>query len=227
MNTRKINFYQSLFFVAALVFTFSQTATAQEDERQVLSAADVPAEARAIKDFAPKAWKMVSQTNGDLNGDKLADAILTVAPNDHDLALIVAFKKADGGFSKAMVAPNALHCECGSVLGDGTPDVKIERGQIIFNGSSGSREERTIKMRFRWEAATKRFLLIGDDIEIRDRLTAETQTLSSNYLTNLRVTIITDPKQRDKHLRQKIKPQRLYLDEFDYQSYWEKFEVVL
>lgn len=221
----KLKFYQSLFLIAALGFAFNQTAAAQAvDERQILNAADVPMEGAAIEDFAPKNWKITSRASGDLNGDRLADWVLIVAANDFDSALIVIFKRASGGFTRAAVAPNARRCDCGSVLGDGTPAIKIERGQIVFFGSSGSREAQEKRMRFRWEAAARRFLLIGDDLETIDRAVGDTQTISSNYLTNLQIITEIAPRKRDRKRTRKIPAQRIYLDELDYQNYWEQFE---
>ena len=225
MKVKKISFLMVFLLIAALIFVLVQTERAQKtDERRVLKAADVPATAKQLTDFAPKDWKITAEITGDLNGDKLADTVLTVAFDDSETALIIVFKNANGSFRRAAVAPNALHCDCGSMLGDGTPAVEINKGQIILKGWSGSREIRDITMRFRREASTKRFLLIGDDYKLTDRLELTTHIVSSNYLTNLRILTEIVEDKKEKRKQTKIKIQRVYLDELDYQDYWEKFE---
>lgn len=217
-------FYKTLVLFAALFFFSGQNTRAQKGERKILTAADVPATAQRIEDFVPKDWKIVAQADGDLNGDKAADAVLSVAFDDNSTALIVIFKTVNGGFTRAAVAPNALHCDCGSMLGSGAPEVKIERRQIILQGFSGSRDIREITMRFRFEASTENFLLIGDDYQTTDRLELKTRIISSNYLTNRQIMTEWIEDQKKPRKQKKIKPQRVYLDELDYQDYWEKFE---
>jgi len=221
MNYR---FYQILLAVFLMIFTFSQNGWTQKSVNKILNAADVPTTAKELQDFLPEGWKIMTETSGDLNGDKSADAVLTVAFEDSEPALIVAFKNADGSFTRAAVAPNALRCECGSMLGDGTPDAEISKGQIILKGWSGSREIRDITMRFRLEASTGKFLLIGDDFKMTDRLELATKIISSNYLTNQQIITEWIEDKKETRRQKKIKSQRVYLEDLDYQDYWEKFD---
>jgi hypothetical protein len=221
MNYR---FYQTLSILILTICAFCQNGAAQANKWRILNAADVPAAAENLQVFPPQGWKIKTETSGDLNGDNLNDTVLTVAFGDSGLALIVAFKNASGNFKRVAVAPNALRCECGSMLGDGTPDVEISKGQILLKGWSGSREIRDIKMRFRFEASTERFLLIGEDYQLTDRLELTSNTVSSNYLTNQRIFTKIVEDQKPVETKKKIKRQRIYLDELDYQDYWDKFE---
>lgn len=38
----------------------------------------VPAQGKIVEDFVPKGWKIQGKVEGDINGDRLADTVLTL-----------------------------------------------------------------------------------------------------------------------------------------------------
>jgi hypothetical protein len=58
---------------------------------------------------------------------------------------------------------------------------------VVVDQEHGSRELSNVTFRFRYDPTTQRFILIGFDFASTDRLTAQTVTESTNYLTAVRV----------------------------------------
>ena len=230
---------------AALLLTSMAAAPAaprQDDERRFLDPELVPAEGRAAKDFVPRGWKVEGdegETTGDLNKDGVPDKILRLVEdipvegkdgtyNTRYRALVILFGQPGGGFKRAAVATKLLGCTlCAGVLGDpegGNIQLDIKNGVLNVHQLSGSREATDLTQRFRYDPASARFLLIGQDVETYDRLEGGGTSESTNYLTGVRVTKKTkatregrDPSViSDKTAR--VPLQRRFIEDVDYEK---------
>ena len=176
-----------------------------QETRHLLDAKLVPMSGTTTKAFIPKGWKAQDEPTGDLNGDGLPDAVLQLIEDkpardakdefqERQRALLILFKTADGKYARAAVASKLLMCaSCGGMLGGSAGDapgaeVKIEKGVLIVVQLYGSREATDLLQRFRYDAASQKFLLIGQDITNIDRLTGASETVSTNFLTGKQIT---------------------------------------
>jgi hypothetical protein len=138
-----------------------------------------------------------------LNRDGVPDKVLRLVEdipvegkdgtyNTRYRALVVLFGQQGGGFKRAAVATKLLGCSlCAGVLGDpegGNIQVGIKNGVLNVNQLSGSREATDLTQRFRYDPASGRFLLIGQDVSEYDRAEGGGTSTSTNYLTGVRVT---------------------------------------
>ncbi len=181
--------------------------------------------------FVPKGWKVEDKMTGDLNGDSLPDTVLQILneSNDggeYDRSLLILFKTKDGKFTKAAEAKKVIRCSgCGGMLGDGPADIKIENGVLIVSQLYGSREATDYLHRFRFEPSTKKFLLIGEDINNYDRGTGASEVTSTNYLTGKQVVTKSQYNQKtDKEdvvsKKEKSVPKsKKYIEDVDYANY--------
>jgi len=206
-------------FLLSLTLLLSATAFANPPARQdetprYLDVNLVPAGGRSASDFVPKGWKLEGdegETTGDLNRDGVPDKVLRLVEdlpvegkdgvyNTRYRALVVLFGRAGGGFKRAAVATKLLGCSlCAGVLGDpegGNIQIEIKNGVLNVNQLSGSREATDLTQRFRYDAASGRFLLIGEDVNNYDRAEGGGTTTSTNYLTGVRVTKMTRPTRK-------------------------------
>jgi hypothetical protein len=188
------------------LFAAFGAARAQDDERRLLDPKLVPAEGRAARDFVPRGWKLEGDAEGeiagDLNKDAVPDAVLRLVEdvpaeaadgtyNARYRALVILLAKPGGGFKRAAVASRLLGCTlCAGVLGDpagGNVQLDIKNGVLNVHQLSGSREATDLTQRFRYDAGVRRFVLIGEDVENYDRLEGGGSSVSTNYVTGLRV----------------------------------------
>lgn len=193
---------------AALILSLCGTGAAarQDEPRRFLDPALVPAAGREPREFVPRGWKTETDAGlvtGDLNKDGAADAVLRLVEdmptegadgvlNMRYRALVILLAQPGGGYRRAAVATKLLGCTmCAGVLGDpegGTVQIEIKNGVLNVNQLSGSREATDLTQRFRYDPASRRFLLIGQDKELTDRLTGESTKESTNLLTGVRIT---------------------------------------
>lgn len=176
-----------------------------QDTRHLLDAKLVPMNGATTKAFVPKGWKAQDEQTGDLNGDGLPDAVLQLIEDkpardakdefqERQRAMLILFKTTDGKYTRAAVASKLLMCaSCGGMLGGSAgdspgADVQIQKGVLIVSQLSGSRQSTDLLQRFRFDAPSQKFLLIGQDITGRDRLTGESETVSTNFLTGKQIT---------------------------------------
>jgi hypothetical protein len=204
---------RALILSVTLILSFASTASAarQDDVRRFLDAKLVPSEGRSVADFVPKGWKVEGdegEISGDLNKDGVPDKVLRLVEdipveasdgtyNTRYRALVVLFGQAGGGFKRAAVATKLLGCTlCAGALGDpegGNIQIDIKGDVLGVHQLSGSREATDLTQRFRYDAASARFLLIGEDVDDYDRAEGGGTSVSTNYLTGLRVTRKTKP----------------------------------
>lgn len=221
-----------LIFCAALVVTLPLVCLAQDD-RTVIDKTKIPAEGADVKNFAPSGWKIEEQLAGDLNGDGSSDYVVKLVEDkpektsddvatERARALVVLLQRGDK-LSRAAVADKLLQCtRCGGAfygVVESPAEVKIENGVIVVGQDHGSRELTNMTFRFRYDAATKQFILIGFDYAVADRATANTVSESTNYLTGARITT-RGKGNRDTKTRSTIPVKKISLDGVDY----EKFE---
>jgi hypothetical protein len=213
-----------------------------DEAPRYLDAKLVPAEGAAARDFVPRGWKIEGdegELTGDLNRDGAPDKVLRLVEdipverpdgvyNTRYRALLVLLARAGGGFRRAAVATRLLGCTlCAGALGDpegGNITLEIKGGVLNIEQLSGAREATDLTQRFRHDAASGRFVLIGQDVETYDRLEGDSETLSTNYLTGLRVAKRSrirkpgsDPvvvSNRTTH----VNPARLFIEDVDYEK---------
>jgi hypothetical protein len=178
-----------------------------EDEKpRYLDAKLVPAEGRAARDFVPRGWKLegdAGEITGDLDRDGTPDKVLRLVEdmpverpdgvyNTRYRALVVLLARPGGSFKRAAVATRLLGCSlCAGAIGDpegGNITVEIKGGVLNVGQLSGAREVTDLTQRFRYDVARGRFALIGADVEEYDRAEGDSETVSTNYLTGVRVS---------------------------------------
>jgi hypothetical protein len=184
----------------ALVLILPALVAAQEgtpiDKSRVPAVADSPAK------FAPSGWKIEEQVAGDLNGDGVADYALKLVEDkpatdsegtatERERALVVVLQTG-GKLIRAALADKLLQCtRCGGAfygVSESPANVAIDKGVIVVDQDHGSRNLTNTTYRFRYDQATKKFVLIGFDFADADRLTANVISESTNYVTGVRIT---------------------------------------
>jgi hypothetical protein len=201
-----------------------------------------PAAAASPERAVPGGWRIEAETDdvltGDLNSDGLADRVLRLVqdlpletadhvPRTRFRALIVLLARPEGGYSVAAATTKLLLCStCAGIRGDpasgGNIQIRVERGVIVVQQQSGSRFSYDHTTRFRFDRATNRFLLIGEDFDNNDTATGDRTVDSSNYLTGVRVTRkYRYDKRRDQEQLVSTKTARIprqqkFIEDFDY-----------
>jgi hypothetical protein len=218
------------------------SAARQDETPRYLEAKLVPSEGRAVADFVPRGWKLEgdeAELTGDLNKDGVPDKVLRLVEdlpverpdgvyNTRYRALVVLLARPDGGFKRAVVATRLLGCTlCAGVLGDpegGNVTIEIKNGVLSVGQLSGSREATDLTQRFRYDAASGRFVLIGVDVEQYDRAEGGSETVSTNYLTGLRVSKKMQVKKPGadpvlvSNKTTRVKRERRFLEDVDYEK---------
>ena len=212
--------------ITSLLIFLSSPAFAQEEAGKI-NKTRVPAHAEKPEEFAAAGWKIEQQVTGDLNGDTLPDDALTLIeakpeknsegdPTERGRALVIALASKDGGLSRAGVADSLLQCtRCGGAFYGvvETPvEVTIEKGVLVVQQDHGSREVTNTTYRFRFEPATRKFVLIGFDLAETDRATATVVSESINYLTGAREET-RSKGEKDVKTRTTIPKRKIYLDD--------------
>ena len=170
-------------------------------------AENFPQKAKTIDDFIPRGWKRISSTNGDLNKDKLEDAVIVIEKEDkknikkndslgsdylnlNPRILLVLFKQKDGTYT--LVSKNdkgfipSPNSEDEPTLEDTFDSISIKNNtfRINFNyfysaGSWGTSQTNYI---FRYQ--NNKFELIGFSESSFMRNSGEEEELSINFSTN-------------------------------------------
>src|SRR6266404_2242155 len=168
----------------ALMLTLPALVAAQEGTP--IDKSKVPAEAEIPAKFAPSGWKIEEQATGDLNGDGVADYALKLVEDkpatdsegmatERERALVIVLQTG-GKLVRAAIADKLLQCtHCGGAfygVSEAPANVAIEKGVIVVDQDHGSRNLTNTTYRFRYDQATKKFVLIGFHYADADRLTA-------------------------------------------------------
>ncbi|HET7232034.1 MAG TPA: hypothetical protein VFJ16_18655 [Longimicrobium sp.] len=183
--------------VLLVSFAVPTAARAQED-LPPLDPARVPATGARVQSFVPNGWKVAHQISGDLNGDGRADQVVHMVPTSSDWydpdgvsaapaaqALVVLLAGADGRLRRGGVATRLLQP---SVPQWGL-QLSIRNGVLVVNQNYGMTDVTDATHRFRWDAAARRFVLIGRDRFNYHRPQEMTDPVkrSENYLTGVRL----------------------------------------
>ncbi|HYV25461.1 MAG TPA: hypothetical protein VE969_09520 [Pyrinomonadaceae bacterium] len=207
---------------------------AAQDE-VVIDKSLVPATADDLQKFVPRGWKIEEQIKGDLNGDSVADYALKLVedkadkdasgdPTERYRAVVIVFQEAGGKLARAAVVGKLLQCtRCGGAFYGfvETPaTLEINNGIIEVNQDHGSRNLTNTYYKFRYDAATKQFVLIGFDYADADRLTATVVSESTNYLTGVRITT-RGKGNRDVERRTVVPKKKISIEDVDYAKFEE------
>jgi hypothetical protein len=170
------------------------------DEREVAPATapvirGLASEGPRAASFVPRGWVLEQQAEGDLTGDRRPDLAVLIRqqrPDDaeHDRALVVVERGADGVYARIGVGTRFLLCSScyGSVAGAvGTPLLSIRRGVLHIDQLSGSREARERALRFRLDAESGRMQLVGEELNTWDRVDRHGTRTVTNHLARTRV----------------------------------------
>lgn len=213
------------FLLLALVWDEPSIGFARQPAGREIDAAKLPMEAAAATAFVPGGWMIEEQVEGDLNKDSIPDLALKLVeglPPDADKenpperlrALLLLFKTDAGILRRVALASKVLLCtRCGGAfygVAESPANVTIENGVVIVRQEYGSRELTEETLRFRHDPASGRFVFIGMDRTVTDRLTAITTNESVNLLTGVKlVTTKRHDEKRDRETNISKKRQRL------------------
>jgi hypothetical protein len=174
-----------------------------------------PLDARIAQEF--RGWKVIKKVQGDLNGDSLPDAVVTL--NRKGQAMLAILFATPGGFRVHTRAPRAVCASCGGPKGVGpdevlgTPAVNAKK-VLSISYWGGSREIWSAEMKWRLDPQADRFVLIGETRTSADGdpdgPSADT-TEDINHLTHK--MIVKEGKARR---RCDVKPDLIELDDFDF-----------
>jgi hypothetical protein len=175
------------------------SAPALAQDAPPLDPARVPAMGARVGDFVPGGWKVAAEIRGDLNGDGRPDRVVHIvpasstgyeptgvsaAPETH--ALLVLLSQGGGGLlRRGGVAARLLQ----PAVPQWGLHLAIGGGVLAVNQNYGTSDVTDVTHRFRWDAGTRRFLLIGRD-ELayhRPQEMYDSVKRSENYLTGVRL----------------------------------------
>lgn len=184
-----------LYLALTILMLITGIAQAEED---ALPVKQIPHKGSSLQAFLPHGWIVERHKSGDLNGDGTTDIVAILIQdkpaldpdgvlNERYRGLIVLLNTGDNSFRLAGSNDSLLQCTtCGGVKGGVYMDIK--KGVIIISQMSGSREFIDVTWRFRHDAKTQRFLLIGKDVENGDSILGRGTIESFNYLTGQKST---------------------------------------
>ena len=141
---------------------------------------DLPLRADAPPRFVPEGWRLETQLESDYNGDGAVD-IAMVIRNDDERWLLVAVGEGKGlkriGLGELDPYP----------LGDASLEAK--KGVLLITDLTGGTTAIQSVYRYRYEAASGRMQLIGDDVELYSRTNTHGGIMvTTNRLTGARIT---------------------------------------
>ena len=170
-------------------------------------AENFPQKAKTIDDFIPKGWKRISSTNGDLNKDKLEDAVIVIEKEDkknikkndslgsdylnlNPRILLVLFKQKDGTYT--LVSKNdkgfipSPNSEDEPTLEDTFDSISIKNNtfRINFNYFYSAGSWGTSRTNYIFRYQNNKFELIGFSESSFMRNSGEEEELSINFSTN-------------------------------------------
>ncbi len=172
--------------------------------------AAIPARADAPPRFVPEGWRTETQLEADFDGDGKMD-IAMVVRNDDERWLLVAVGEGKGlrriGLGELDPYP----------LGDASLEVK--KGVLVVNDLTGGTTAIASTYRYRYEAASGRMQLIGDDVALYSRTNAHGGiSVSTNRLNGKRITqanTIDEPDGERRFSKEKVTTvsmEKIYLE---------------
>ena len=140
----------------------------------------IPLRADAPPRFVPEGWRVETQLEADYDGDGKFD-IAMVVRNDDERWLLVAVGEGKGlrriGLGEMDAYP----------LGDASLEAK--KGVLVVNDLTGGTTAIASTYRYRFEKASGRMQLIGDDVELYSRTNSHGGiSVSTNRLNGKRIT---------------------------------------
>ena len=171
---------------------------------------ELPLLADAPPRFVPEGWRLETQLDADFNGDFQADVAMVIR-NDDERWLLVALGEGKGlkriGLGELDPYP----------LGDASLEEK--KGVLLITDLTGGTTAIQSTYRYRYEAASGRMQLIGDDAELYSRTNSHGGiSVSTNRLTGVRITqtsTIDEPdgeRRFSKEQRSTVSKDKLYLE---------------
>ncbi len=203
----------------------TKTATTQKTSLHA-----IPEVAATVEAFIPKGWKIEQKIQGQLT--KEATVVATVvelreekpmtAEANIQRKLLVLFTEADKKFHRIGLAEKLLWCpSCfGALFGTegGNAEIKIEKGVLIVDQLRGSNETEQYIQRFRYDAKTRRLLLIGQDVIHNNRGSGDSSLQSTNYLTAEQINETVKQHKRVSTQKTKITVKPQYFEDIANQS---------
>ena len=137
----------------------------------------VPPVPVAIRRALPAGYAVLAATQGDLNRDALPDWLVVLhRPNeaktsdviDHPTKrpLLVFVGGAGGTYTLAARSDNAVYCvDCGGIMGDPFMGLAIKKGYFTVEHYGGSAQRWTRYVTFRYDPASRTWLLHRDGSE--------------------------------------------------------------
>ena len=169
----------------------------------------LPTRADALPLFVPKGFTVEAEIDVDFNKDGKAD-VAAVLKGEDERFVVVAISEGKGlrRIGVGEIEPYSL----------GEAHLSAPKGVLVIEDLTGGTTAISSLYRYRYEAATDRMRLIGDDVELYSRTNQHDSTkISSNRLTGDRVTTISKLTEAGDYRvmnprRSKIKIEALYLE---------------
>ncbi|MDO7875494.1 hypothetical protein Q5H93_12190 [Hymenobacter sp. ASUV-10] len=131
----------------------------------------------AIRRALPAGYVVLEAERGDLNRDALPDWLVVLHRPDEQKTsdvidhptkrpLLLFVGGANGTFTLAARTDNAVYCvDCGGIMGDPFTGLAIKKGYFTVEHYGGSAQRWTRYVTFRYDAATRSWLLHRDGSE--------------------------------------------------------------
>jgi hypothetical protein len=173
------------------------------------AAPKLPLRADAPPRFVPEGWRVETQLEADFDQDGKVD-IAMVIRNDEQRFLLVAVGEGKGlrriGLGEIDPYPQ------------GDASLSAPKGVLVIDDLTGGSSALSSTYRYRYEAASGRMQLIGDDVEFYSRTNAHGgEKVSTNRLTGVRTrqssTVDAQGEYRfSKEKVEKVSKEKLYLE---------------
>lgn len=174
------------------MFAIAPVTPAIAQSSKPVNPAEFSAKRTSVQALVPRGWQVEGRTEGDLNGDRRTDTVLRLiqtanSGGDRARMLLVLQRQPNGQWQRIGMAPRLLLCSnCGGMLE--SIQIKIENGVLLVDQLRGSRDGTQTLHRFWIDKASKRLVLIGQDVRQFDRMTGAETRESSNFLTGQKIT---------------------------------------
>jgi hypothetical protein len=161
-----------------------------------LQAPTAPALPAAIRRALPAGYVVLAAERGDLNRDAFPDWVVVLnKPNEKQTSdviehptkrpLLLFVGGAGGTYTSASRSDNAVYCvDCGGMMGDPFVGLAIKKGYFTVEHYGGSAQRWTRYITFRYDAATRTWLLHRDGSERFHALDPEHATTTATTAKN-------------------------------------------